>query len=393
MKSIFPRGGIRMKKKILILTVVIILIVVIVILNLINKDAGKAVEVALVGKSNITSRVSATGELQAKSQVNISAETIGRVRKIYFQEGDLVKKDNLLIELDDTQANANRQSAEAQLKQAEQEFTRGQQLFEKALISKESFEKIALSYATAKAQYEQVLDAYEKTKIYAPISGRIMKLDIKEGETAVMGTLNNLGTALMTIADLSRMLAVIQIDETDVPQVKVGQSTQVIADALPDSTYPGQVTKVSLMPVTNQLTTENVTDFEVEVELSKFSPLLRPGMNVKADIITSEKSDVLAVPIQALSRRMVNNKMNETVFIVKNKKAKLQEVQTGSSSDTDIEITSGLVQDDTVITGPYRILSTLKDNEPVKFEALQSDTSKKNKPQGNSARRFFRIIR
>ncbi len=381
-----------MRKKILIIIGVIILIAIIVILNLVNKGTGKVVEVALAGKSNITSRVSATGELRAKFQVNISAETIGRVKKLHFQEGALVKKGDLLIELDDTQANANRQSAEAQLKQAEQDFLRGQQLFEKALISKESFEKIELSYATAKSQYEQALDAYERTKIYAPISGRIIKLAIEEGETAVMGTLNNAGTALMTIADLSRMLAVIQIDETDIPQVKINQPAQVIADALPDSSYPGEVTKVALMPITDLYSTENVTNFEVEVELNKFSPLLRPGMNVKADIITSEKPNVLTIPIQALSRRRVNNKMTETVFIVKNNKAKLQEVQTGSSSDTDIEIVSGLVRGDTVIIGPYRILAALKDMEPVKFETVQSDTSKKiDSTQANPSRPMFRI--
>ena len=364
-----------MKKKILIAIGAIIIISIIVILNLSQREGGKDIEVELIAKGDIVSKVAASGELRAKSQVDISAETIGRIRKIYFQEGDHVQKGNLLIALDDVRARASKKLAQAQLKQAEQDYGRGKKLFEKELISRESHEKIALSYEMAKAQFEQAYDAYKKTRIYAPISGKIMKINVEEGETAVMGTMNYQGTVLVTIADLSQMLAVVTIDETDVPTVEVGQTAEIIADALPDSTYPGVVTKVGLMPITSQLTTEQATDFEVEIELDVFSPFLRPGMNVKTDIITDEKLDVLTIPIQASGKRKIDDKLKETVFVVQDGKAILTEIFVGVSSDTEIEIISGIKEGDTVIIGPYRVLSKLKDGQGVKFEIKDEDES------------------
>jgi HlyD family secretion protein len=254
-------------------------------------------------------------------------------------------------------------------------LVRGKQLFEKEMISKESFERIELAYETAKAQYQQAFDSYRKTKIYAPIAGMVMKINVEEGETAVMGTMNYQGTVLMTIADMSRMIAVVTIDETDVPNVKVDQAVEVIADALPDSTYPGTVTKVGLMPITSQLTTEKVTDFEVEIELINFSPLLRPGMNVKTDIITSEKFEVIVIPIQASGKRKIDDETTESVFLVKDKKAHLTAVQTGVSSDTEVEIVAGVQEGDTVIIGPYRVLSKLKDGHNIRFTETLEDTS------------------
>ncbi|UCG90926.1 MAG: efflux RND transporter periplasmic adaptor subunit [candidate division WOR-3 bacterium] len=379
-----------MKKKTFIVIGAAILVIVIVVLNVTQKESGKEVEVTIVKKGNITSKVTASGELRAKSQVDISAETIGRIKKIYFKEGDYVKKDNLVIELDDVNADANRRLAEARLHQAEQDFKRGTQLFEKELISQENFEKIHLAYETAKAQYDQAKDAYRKTKIYAPISGKILKINVEEGETAVMGTMNYLGTVLMTIADLSSMIAVVKIDETDVPGVMIDQPADIVADALPDSNYPGRITKIGLMPIMSQLSTETVTDFEVEIEMAEFSPLLRPGMNVKADIITSKKSEVLTIPIQAVGKRKINDKTTETIFIVQDKKAHLREVAVGVSSDTDTEILSGIAEGDTVIIGPYRILSTLKDDQQVTFKISEEDTSSSGQTAG--PRRLFRNV-
>jgi HlyD family secretion protein len=362
------------KKKLFITIGIVITIAVIVILNLASKKDGKKVDVVLAKQGEIKSTVTASGELRAKAQVDISAETIGRIRKIYYNEGEDVKKGALLIELDDVNASASRKLAAAKLQQAEQDMIRGKQLFEKELISKESFEKIELAYKSAKAQYQQANDSYRKTKIYAPISGKVMKINVEEGETAVMGTINYQGTVLMTIADLSRMIAVVTIDETDVPNVKVGQVVEVIADALPDTTYPGEVTKVGLMPITNQLTTEKVTDFEVEIELTGFSPMLRPGMNVKTEIITSEKFGVVVIPIQASGKRKIEDKMTESVFVVRNNKAQLTAVETGVSSDTEIEIISGIEEGDTVITGPYRVLSKLKNGQTVRFTYTAEDS-------------------
>jgi len=379
------------KKRLLIVIGAVTIVIVIIILNLSQRDSGEKVEVALVKKGNITSVVSASGELKAKSQVDISAETIARVRKINRVEGDFVKKGDLLIELDDVQADATRDLAYAKLGQAEQDLERARKLIEKNLISQESFERIELSYKTAKASYEQALDAYRKTKIYAPISGKIMKVNVEEGETAVMGALNYGGTVMMTIADLSQMIAVVEIDETDVPDVRVGELAEVIADALPDSAYSGTVTKVGLMPIMSRLSTDDATDFEVEIELHEFSPLLRPGMNVKTDIITSEKLDVLSVPIQASGKREIGDKNVETVFVVEGGKAKLIEIVVGVSSDTETEIVAGVEEGDTVIIGPYRVLSKLKDGQKVNFTVVEKDTSSSSSNAG--PRRVMRAIR
>src|SRR4030042_551786 len=288
-----------MKKKLIIGGIIVVIVLIFVIVSVLQKDKGKEVTIKIAEKGNIVSRVTASGTLRAKSQVDISSEMIGRIKKIRYQEGDFVKKGALLIELDDVKAEANQRLAGLQMKQAEQEMERGRQLFEKKLISQESFEKIALTYQAAKVTYQQAQDSYAKTQIYAPISGKVMKINVEEGETAVMGTMNYQGTVMMTIADLSSMIAVVRIDETDVPDVFAGQSAEVIADAMPDSIFKAMVNKVGLMPITSQLSTEQVTDFEVEIEMHEFSKMLRPGMNVKADIITNEKDSILVVPIQA----------------------------------------------------------------------------------------------
>jgi len=383
-----------MKKRFLFIIGGVIILIVLIILNLLQGDKGKEVEVKIIKKGDIISEVTASGELKAKAQVDISSETIGRIKKISFQEGDRVSKGALLIELEDVQVMASKKLAQVQLDQAEQDLIRAKKLFEKDLISKESYEKIVLSHEAARAQYEQALDAYKKTKIYAPISGKIMKINVEEGETAVMGTMNYQGTVLMTIADMSMMIAVVTIDETDVPTVSVGQQVEVIADAMPDSVYSGKVTKVGLMPITSQLTTEKVTDFEVEIELDRFSPLLRPGMNVKTEIITNEKSDVLIVPIQASGKRKIKEKTAETVFKVEGSKAILREIVTGASSDTDIEVISGLEQGDTVIIGPYRVLSKLNDGQQVQFTIEEEDTSSTEPSQSSlTPKRVIRAVK
>ncbi len=360
------------RKRLLLIIGAAVVVVVIVILNLGQRDSGDSVEVALVKKGSIISKVSASGELEAKSQVDISAETIARVKKIRFAEGDFVRKGDLLIELDGVQAEATRDLALANLQKAEQDLQRARSLIDKNLISQESFESIELNYKAAKSSYEQALDAYNKTKIYAPIAGKIMKVNVEEGETAVMGALNYGGTVMMTIADLSRMIAVVEIDETDVPDVKVGQHTEVTADAMPDSVYDGVVTRVGLMPISSQLS--DATEFEVEIELNEFSPLLRPGMNVKAEIITNEKLDVLTIPIQASGKREVDDELVETVFVVEGGKARLTNIAVGISSDRETEVTDGLSEGDTVITGPYRVLSKLKDGQSVRFDKIEDDT-------------------
>lgn len=357
-----------MKKKIAIIAGAAAIIVLIIVLNLIHRDQGKNVEIAVVEKGELVTRVSAAGELKAKSQVDITAELIARVKSLHYQEGDYVKAGALIIQFDDVQAGANFRLAEARLNQARQDFDRIKVLFEKNLISRGDFEQAQLNFQVTQAQYDQALDTYQKTRIYAPISGRIMKLNIEEGETAMMGTMNFEGTVLATIADLSRMIAIVKIDETDIPAVKAGQPVEITADARPDSIYRGKVVKVGLMPLSTQLSTDRTTDFEVEIEMDEFSPDLRPGMNVNASITTNRLDSVIVVPVQAIGSRKMNDTLTQTIFTISRGKAELKKVIIGVSNDTKSEIISGLSAGDTVISGPYRVLSKLKDGERVQFK-------------------------
>lgn len=352
-------------KKILIIAGIVVVLALIVVLNMGQKGSSDQVEVAVVSRGHIVSKVNADGILKAKAQVDVSAETIGRIRKIHFREGAIVAKGSLLIELDDQQARATRDLARAQRAQAEQTLERSRKLFEQGLISPESFEQVEVSCQGARANYEQAQDAFEKTRIYAPIAGRVMKINVEEGETAVMGTMNYAGTVLATIADMSYMVAVVNIDETDVPQVAIGQEAKVVADAMPDSSFAGKVIKVGLMPITSQSLTDQTTEFEVEVELDSFSTLLRPGMNVIAEIVTSQKQGVIAVPIQAVGKRKIKDKTVQSAFVVRGGKAVAIEVTEGIVGEEAIEIISGLSEGDSLITGPYRVLAKLKDGMRV----------------------------
>ncbi len=377
-----------MKKKLLIVVGAAVLIALIIVLNLHGVGKGKDIEVAVVKKGEVVTKVSASGELKAKAQVDIAAEIIAKVKKLYFKEGDYVKHGDLIIQFDDVQAAANFKLAEARRKQADQDYGRIKVLYEKGMISKGEYEQTQLAYQSAQAQYEQALDTYQKTRIHAPISGRIMKINIEEGETAMMGTMNYQGTVLATIADLSKMLAIVKIDETDVPSVTVGQEVDVMPDALPDSTFHGKVVRVGLMPLTTQLSTEKTTDFEVEIEMADFSPVLRPGMNVNTSIITHHLNDVLVLPVQAIGSRKIKDTLSESAFVIKGGKAHLKKVRIGVSSDTESEILEGLAEGDTVITGPFRVLSKLKDGDPIKVRA--GSALEKQSIRARSAIRFVR---
>ncbi len=365
-------------KRILIIGAILVIIIVIVVLNVAKGGDGQEVETALAKFGPITSTAQTTGVLRAKAQVDVSAEVLGRVKKIYVKEGDIVKKGKRLIELDDRQDYANLTLAKAKYEQATLLLDRTKPLLDKKLISQEEYDATRTNYEVARAQYLQATDKWEKTRIDAPISGKIMKLSIEEGETVILGTMNNPGTVLITIADMSTMIANVQVDETEIPNIKVGMTAKIIADAMPDTFFEGSVTKVGLMPIQTVISTETATNFEVEVELSNFSPDLRPGMSVQADVITNQKDSVLIVPIQAVGKRKIKDKEATSIFAIENDKAVLKEIETGVSSDTDIEIKSGLQESDVVIIGPYRVVSKLKDGNKVKA-AKQEEGKKEQK--------------
>jgi HlyD family secretion protein len=382
-----------MKKKrrtTLIVLGVIVLLVIIVVLNLNARKSGDEVTTSIAKFSSIVSKVSATGNLKALYQVNLQSQVMGTVDRLYVHEGDRVKKGDLLCLLDRKSYEADLMQAKAQFEQAEAVLGRNESLYARKLIAQEQYESVKTAYEAAKSQYEQSQDRYNKTSIVAPISGTVAQVNIEEGETVIIGTMNNLGTVLMVIADMSQMLAIVDADETDMPSIRPGQTAEVSVDAIPDSTFAGVVTRVGYMPVENNLTstssltsTGTGTDFEVEVKILKVDSAMKPGMTASADIVTAEKESVLVVPIQSIGRRTIKGVETQALFVVEKGVAKLTPVKTGSASETEIEITDGIKPGAQVISGPYKVLAKLKDGAKVNATLAEGERSNKTDKNAN----------
>ncbi len=370
-----------MKKRtrtLLIVCGVVVLVGLVIVANLKRKPAGEDVETAVVGFGAIKSVVSATGELRARSQVNLQAQVMGVVDRLLVEEGDWVDRGKVLLELDRKSYEANLVLARSRFTQARLAHARVESLYAAKLVSAEAWEASRAVFEAAEAQFTQAQDQYDKTVIRAPISGTVVKVSIKEGETVIIGTMNNPGTVLMVIADMSQMQAILDVDETDVVDLVLDQPAAVEVDALPDRKLPGRVTRIGWMPSTDLLSATSATQgtvFEVEVTLDSVGAELRPGMGVQADITTASLDSVLVLPISAVGRRKVKGEEKQTVFTVEDGKAVLRAVETGKSSDVDIEITSGLKAGETVITGPYKALTKLKEGRRVNAEPAKPDTT------------------
>jgi len=413
-----------MKKKVIIIIAVVLIIAVIVILNL-SSQREKSVKVTMekVKKTDLTSIISASGEIKPKKSINISALIPGRIVKIGVKEGDEVKAGDFLLKLDSTQyeAIAERdrafiQSAQAEMIRAEATsernrvfYERQKNLFENGLISKEQVEQAKTQYdvsdattrsvkfqiAQAQASLKSTLDNLSKTVFSSPIDGVITSLRVEEGEMAITGTMNNPGTVLMTIADLSVMEVEVEVDETDVVGVDLGQTSNVRVDAFPSQVFSGKVTEIgssALQRTAATATTTESRDFKVVVTLDNPSRLLKPGLSASADIISAERKQVLAVPISALVLR--DKKKDETaaaaegaksrgaaeeegVYISEASRAKFVPVKKGIMGELMIEISTGLAENQDVIVGPYDALRQLKDGTLVKAETPKKDEAKK----------------
>lgn len=389
-------------KKIFVIAVVLIVIFLIVFLNLRSKQRlGTSVEVDKVKKGELVAKVSASGEIKPRKYVNISSSVPGMIKKIYVKEGEKVKEGQILIKLDSAQYEASvardkayidsleedLRNADTNLKKAEATYKRSNELHREQLISDEALENAKTQYETALAQKNSLLhritqaraslqstiDSLNKTIIRSPIEGVVTSLKVEEGEVAVIGTMNNPGTVLLTIADLSVMEVEVDVDETDVINVKLGQKAEVKVDAIPDKILNGEVTEIgssakqsSLLP-SSASTSREAKDFKVVVTLKNPPPVLKPGLSASTDIIIAEKKNVLRVPISCLViREGENKKEEEGVFVVKDGKAQFRKIEKGIMGEMEIEILSGLNENDEIIVGPYKALRTIKDGDPVK---------------------------
>lgn len=390
------------KKRIFIIVAIVVILAIIVILNF-QSQREKAISVTVekVKKRDLTAIVSASGEVKPRKNVNISAHISGRIVKIGVEEGQRVKKGAFLLKLESAQyeANADRDraiirtyqaeliKAEAQLKKDESFYERQKKLFDEQLISGEQLEAAKTTFEISKASHEAILyqirqaqaslqstlDMLSKTIYNSPIDGIITSLRVEEGEIAMIGTMNNPGTVLMTIADLSVMEVEVEVDETDVIGLSLGQKADIRIDALPDRVLQGEVTEIGSSALQKAMTSEESKDFKVVITLEDPPKSLKPGLSASADIITAERKDVLAVPISSLVLKEEetgegNDRQEEGVYTIENSRAKFQPVKKGIMGELMLEITSGLEEGQEIATGPYNALRQLKEDTLVKAE-------------------------
>ncbi|MBS3819395.1 efflux RND transporter periplasmic adaptor subunit [bacterium] len=397
-KSFFKR-----RKKFILISGVMFIIALIVFFNF-QAQREKAIQVTLekVQRQDLTSIISASGEVRPKKNVNISAHIAGRIVKIGVEEGERVKAGDFLLKLDSTQYESSVERDKALIQRYKSElikskatlqrdknyYERQKKLYEKKLISEEQLESAKAAYDISKAQHQAILsqvkqaqaslqnslDNLNKTVYTSPIEGIITSLRVEEGEIALVGTMNNPGTVLMTIADLSVMEVEVEVDETDVVDVEVGLPAEVQVDAFPDKLIKGTVTEVGSSAIQTMSSSEESKDFKVVVTLKNPPPDLKPGLSASADIIAAQKKDVLTVPISALvlrekknSGRLVENE-EEGVFVIEENRVQFQPVEKGIMGEMDIEIQSGLHHGQRVVSGPYSALRQLEEGALVKPE-------------------------
>jgi HlyD family secretion protein len=397
------------KVKIILFIVVAVIIAVMIFINL-KKNRGTTTEVSLteVKRGDITKTVSGSGFIQPEIDIQISARISSEIMKIYVKEGDIVKRGQLLVRLDSLryvalldQARSAVSSSQASLKKAKADYVRTKNLFDQNLTTQADLDGVEASMFLAQSNLEQsnarkkqAKDDLDKTTLSAPMAGTVTKLYKEEGEIAVGSQFQ--ADPIMTVSDLSKMEVLSEIDENDVVLVSLADSTKIEIDAIPDTTFDGIISEIAHEATTRgRGTQEQVTNFEVKIAVNSDVENLRPGMSATIDISTETHKDVLFVPIQCVTMRSVKDstktekatetdstedkeqsgkkdtgpaaEKKEVVFVVKDDVVKTVPVKTGISDDTNIEIISGLEEDQKIVSGSYKALSTtLNDGDKVK---------------------------
>jgi len=412
-----------------------------------KKDKGLSVTTESIKTRDLEAVVSASGKIQPKRLVNIAAETPGRVVNLAVQEGDRITKGQFLLQIDpkslstrvdsgtaSLQANVQtldqmRQSietAKVQIDQAQQTLARQRNLWAQQLTTREALDNAENQLRTAqsalaerekqlrpqesriaqeKATLESARYDLSKVRIVSPIDGIVTRRNIQEGETAVVGTMNNAGTVLLQLADMGVIQAEVEVDETNIPSVQLGQKAKITIDALPDRTFKGHVSEIGNSPIqaTAAAAGTQATNFKVVVILDELVPEVRPGFTCTADITTATRKDVVSVPIPAVAVRELiydaagqivkepksdkkrraadaaaaastelkpgqTRKEVEGVFAVRDAKAEFLPIKMGVAGDKYFEVLSGLKPGDQVITGPYNSVRGMADGDLVKID-------------------------
>jgi HlyD family secretion protein len=455
-------------KKILLIILAVVAVAGLVAFFIYRQQAGYTkVLTARIGRQDLATVVSGTGQIKPRTYVNLGATAMGRVTHLYVKEGDTVKKGETVAAIEHVQqeaavsgqeaaidaaktdiasyvaaektAEANVEHAKADLEQKLLDWNRAQALYKAGIVAKQEYDAKKAAYDTDVASVAQAVaglnqakantasarghlgtqvaslrsnqDLLNRTIAIAPFDGIVTNEPIREGETVVEGIQNAQGSTLMTLADMSVITAEVKVDETDIVNIRPGQSADVTVDALPGKIFKGHVTLVgdqallrSTGVATSQSTTgtEEAKDFKVVVTLDSPSADLKPGLSTTAKITTARKSSVLSLPIQALtmhnpaddkakgssgveaassaSNTGAKSEPVQGVYVVdKDKSGKLRTkfvpVTTGITGATDIEVLSGLKEGDEIVIGPYKTLRGLKSNVLVKRDAAKPAAS------------------
>jgi len=421
----------------------VLLIVLVMVSASAKRDKGIEVRFETVGRRDLVAAVTASGKIQPKKKVDISADITGRITRIAVREGDLVQKGQFLLQIDPTIYQANLQRAQAAMSsaeagavqarasrdQAQRALQRTKELREQNpnLISQEQLEQAQTAFDIAEANLtaaqhlveqsraglQESRDQLAKTHLVAPMAGRVTRLAVEEGEVAVPGTFSRETGLLLTISDLSVIQTKVQVDETDVVRLHMGDSVDVTIDAFPDTTFIGRVTKVSNSAILTAASaaagqSDRAVDYEVEITLSNPPAEVRPDLSATARIITDTRKQALSIPIIALTvrentpisteqrsggrgtaqaatprpaaadtgkRGAANKKETEGVFLVHNGIATFHAVKVGIAGEEHFEVVEGVHQGDTIVAGPYQAIRDLKEGARVRPSKESSDTT------------------
>lgn len=374
------------------------------------------VQLATVIRGDLQAQVTANGKVQAQRKVDISATVAGQITLIAVREGDRVRKGQLLLQIDSANPSATARSSESSMQallreldsaqasreQAKADLRRAEENRRGGIISERDLENARTAHATAeaavqaaehrvrqaRATLEGAQDMLHKTTVRAPMDGTVTAKRVEEGEVAVIGVLNQPGTVLLTISDMSVVEAELEVDETSVPSVKVGQDAKVRIDAYPNQSFSGVVTDVGSSPILKAGSPNEAIKFKTKVQIKDPPADVKPGLSVQADILTGFRERTLVMPIQALVVREAPprpgasrgaSRDEEGVFLMQDGKASFQPIQTGLMGELTVEVVSGLKGGETIVTGPFKALRTLKPGDALKREEKKKD---EEAPQG-----------
>ncbi len=400
-----------MKKRLFILVGVALLLIAVVVLSVkLSSPKGEEVEVQKVEKGDVAPTVTADGLITAKVTVNISSQVMGEIQQMPFKEGARVKKGDILVEInpdtyqrDVSSGLANMNAVEVASRQAmvtlaqrKLEWDRANDLFLKGVLSTQERDnsKLALDSATlsaeqaltqvaqAKAFYQKAQDNLNKTVMRSPIDGVVTAVNAKEGETAIMGTMNFAGTVILTVSDLSEIITEVQVDEVDLPRLRLEQPALVTVDALNQKQYEGTVIEIGASAHASQTGVQsNIRQFTVKVAITKPDIELKPGITARVRLIADRRKSVLRVSLGAVRTEEKEGQQIFSVFTVEKNKVLMKVIRTGLSDDLYTEVTSGLKEGDQVVTGPYRLLRTMREGDRVRPKVVTMEELKRAKQE------------